>query len=238
MTRHVYKPRSIRKFEHKTKRKIIFTIVISIILIYLTFAFAIPFLISGLSVFQKKSTQTVESYDNKLAPPILNIPFDATNSASIDIDGYAATDTQVELYINDSQIQKTFTDSTGSFRFGSVMLQIGRNYIYGKTISADKSSLPSKGIKLDYSNEKPNLELYDPTDNKTQSGGDKKVKINGKTDDSDTMVTINGKQTYVNAEGKFTDDWELSAGDNQIIVVATNKYGNTATITRKVTFSP
>lgn len=240
MRRHAsYKPRSIRKFEHKTHRKVIGTVVISIILLYLTFTFAIPFLIGSLSIFQKQNTtQAAEKYDDTLAPPILNIPFDATNSASINIDGYAATDTQVELYINDTPIQKTFTDSSGSFQFGLVALQIGRNYIYGKTLSDDKSSLPSKGIKLDYSNEKPNLEIYEPTDNKTQSGGDKKVKIDGKTDETDTTVTINDKQVYVNSEGKFSDERDLNAGDNPIIVTAINKYGNITQIIRKVIFNP
>lgn len=238
MTRHIYKPRSLRKFEHKTKRKIIFTVVISIILVYLTFTIAIPYLIGTLTIFQKKPTQKVESYDDKLAPPILNIPFDATNSASIDIDGYAATDTQVELYVNDIAVQKTFTDGTGSFGFNAISLQTGRNYIYGKTISDNKTSLPSKGIKLDYSNEKPNLEVYEPTENKTQSGGDKKVKITGKTDELNTTVTVNDKQIYVNSEGKFSDERDLSEGDNQINIIATNQYGNSSVITRKVTFTP
>jgi hypothetical protein len=236
--RHNYKPRSIRKFEHKTRRKIIFTIIISIVLLYLTFTIAIPFLIGSLKVFQKKPTVAAQQYDDKLAPPILNIPFDATNSASLDIDGYAATDTQVELYINDTPIQKTFTDSTGSFRFSLVSLQIGRNFIYGKTISDDKSSLPSKGIKLDYSNEKPNLEVYEPTDNIARTGGDRRVKIDGKTDDTDTTVTINGKQVYVSADGKFTDFIDLTDGDNQITVISINKYGNATQITRKAIFTP
>lgn len=240
MRRHVtYKPRSIRKFEHKTHRKVIGTVIISIILLYLTFTFGIPFLISSLSIFQKHpTTQAAEKYDDTLAPPVLNIPFDATNSASIDIDGYATADAQIELYINDTPVQKTFTDSSGAFRFGLVALQIGRNYIYGKTISDDKSSLPSKGIKLDYSNEKPNLEIYEPTDNKTQSGGDKRVKIVGKTDEIGTSVTINDKQVYVNSEGKFSDERDLNAGDNPIIITATNKYGNTTQIIRKVIFNP
>lgn len=240
MARHVsYKPRSIRKFEHKTKRKLIFTILLSFFLLYLTFAIAIPFLIGIIASLQKHTpAATAEQYDDKLAPPILNIPFDATNSATINIDGYAATDTQVELYINDSPVQKTFTDSTGSFSFGSVALQVGRNYIYGKTISDSKTSLPSKGIKLDYSNEKPNLQVIEPTDNKTQSGGDRKVKISGKTDDSDTTVTINDKQVYVNSDGNFSDTRDLNDGENQIIVIATNKFGNVNLISRKVIFNP
>lgn len=232
-----YKPRSIKKYENRTRRRIIFTIILSIIILYITFAYALPFLIGSLAVFQKKSAPVAQKYDETLAPPILNIPFDATNSATINIDGYAAPDTTIELYNNDTLVQKSFTDSSGEFVFSQVALQIGRNYLYGKTIADSKTSLPSKGIKLDYSNEQPNLSIETPADNQVISG-DRTLKISGKTDPNDATLTINNKQVYIDGNGNFSDTFQLNDGDNQITVIATNKYGNSAVVSRKVTFNP
>ncbi len=235
-----YKPRSIRVFEQKTKRKIIWTIIISLVLLYLLIFWILPAIITNFSKLHKSSASrsTPISEDATLAPPVLNIPFDATNSASIDISGYASPNSKIEVYVDDTLEKETTTAPDGTFQIFGLPLNLGTDSIYAKTISSDnKSSLPSKPIRILYSDQKPNLEVNQPEDNKTIQGGDRKITIAGQTAPENTL-TINGSVIILSGDGHFSVQKELSDGDNLYTITATNQVGNSIQIEKKVTFQP
>ena len=235
-----FKPRSIRRLERKNKRNIVITTLLAIFLLYFVFSWGLPSLIGGLSIFNRlkpvEKGQTVESFS--VAPPVLNIPFEATNSASIKISGYSLPNSKVEIYFDDELKTTANTKDDGSFLTDRIDLALGTNNIYGKTISSDNNkSLSSKTIKLIYSNEKPKLDVSEPADGQEIKGGDKKIKVSGITDSLNT-ITINGQTVIVSSDGGFSSEVQLNEGDNAITIISSNPTGSTTKIQRGVKYTP
>lgn len=210
-------------------------------LVFVFFNWGLPFIVGSLSFLNKnKPSQTLSEtkIDEAIAPPVLFIPFESTNSASLPISGYATPLTKVELYVDDELKSLLQTDSEGKFAAESISLNLGTNNIYAVTVNdADKKSLPSKTIKLYYSNEKPALEVTQPTDETEIKGGDKKVIVSGKTDPNNS-VTVNGSTVIVNSEGNFQTSIGINDGDNVITIIASNNFTNTNQIQKTVKYTP
>ncbi|MCL4366089.1 hypothetical protein M1437_02580 [Patescibacteria group bacterium] len=235
--------RSAKRYAAKSRRNFIITLVIVGVLFYSTINWILPSFIGGISVVKdtikpSKKIVSPSQQNAALAPPVLSIPYEATNSSQIDIKGFGTADSKVAIYIDDELKQKTDVTSDGSFNFKEIALNLGTNNIYGKTIDDnDKESLPSKTIKLIYNNEKPPLDISEPEDDKKIQGGNKKVKVSGKTDPQ-IKVFINGNQVIVNKDGDFSVDQSLNDGDNIIIIKAVDISSNTTEIQRKVNYTP
>lgn len=239
--RQTFKPRSIRKSESRAKKRLIFNLVLIVLLIYVFFTWGLPFIVGSLSFLNKYKTdkpQDVVRIDDAITPPILSIPFESTNSAQLKISGYSMSLSKVEIYIDDELKNQTSTDSNGKFESDPISLNLGTNNIYAVTINdADKKSLPSKTIKVYYSDEKPSLDISEPSDNAEIKGGDKKIKVVGKTD-KDNNVTINGSTIIVNSEGAFQAEIPLNEGDNVITIAASNNFGNSNSLEKRVKYTP
>lgn len=235
--------RAARRLARKSKNRFIITIIIVIILIYATITWVLPTFIGSVgfitNIIKPAQKPVIQSSQNAaLAPPILSIPFEATNASQIDIKGYGTPDSKVKLYIDDESQQTVDVDSDGSFTFQNVSLNLGTNNIYAKTIDdQNKESLPSKTIKLLFDNQKPPLSINEPEDNKQIQGGDKKVKVAGKTDPG-VKIFVNGTQAVVDNDGNFSIDQPLNEGDNTITVKAVDIASNSTEIQRKVTYKP
>lgn len=238
-----YRTRSARRTAQKGKQRFLITVILIILLLWGVLTFILPSFIEGIgfiSSFLKPSTQkqTTSLTENAtLAPPVLYIPYEATNTATIHISGYAATHSKVKIYVDDELKDTVEVSAEGNFTLKKIDLSLGTNNIYGKTIDEkEQESLPSKTIKLIFDNEKPKLDLSEPEDGKAVKG-DKKVKIAGTTE-SDVQVFVNDTQVVINSEGKFDTIMSLNDGDNNFTVKAKDRASNTTEITRKVTFQP
>lgn len=233
-----YHSRSNRRYARKSKRSFLVTLIIIIALIFITLNWIIPGLISSLGFLNKFKSSEVQKTipdDASLAPPVLNIPYEATNSAQIEIKGYATLNSKVRIFIDDDLKSEVEVESDGSFIAQNVNLNLGTNTIYGKTISLNsKESLPSKRIKLLFDDEKPTLELSEPEDGKVVTG-DKRIKFVGTTN-QDTQVFINNFQVVVNSEGIFETTLSLNDGDNNFTIIARDRAANTTELTRKITY--
>lgn len=237
-----YATRSTRRLAKKTKRNLLTTIIIIIVLIYATLNWVLPIFVGGIGfvsdiIKPPKQVETPIGENATLAPPIFNIPYEATNTAQIDIKGYATQTSKVKFYL-DNELKDTVNASEdGSFVIRSVLLSLGTNNIYGKTIDdKDIESLPSKTIKLIFDNEKPPLEIFEPPDGKSIQG-ERKMKIVGKTE-PDSEVYINSNRTIINSEGGFTTEVSLSDGENTYNIKSQDKASNSTEIIRKVNFQP
>jgi hypothetical protein len=233
-----YRPRSLRHSESKAKKRLIYTIVGILVATYVFFNWGLPFIIGHLSFLNKRGkpvdAETLK-IDEAIAPPVLYIPYEATNSASLPISGYAAPLSRVEVYIDDEIKSQTSTDSEGKFTTSPIALNLGTNNISAVTINdSDKKSLPSKNIKLYFSSEKPSLEISEPSDG-AEIKGDKKVKVAGKTDENNS-VTVNGSTVVVDAAGNFQTIVPLNDGDNTITIISSNSFGNSNQMQRTVKF--
>lgn len=236
------KPLSVRRWEKKGKRRFIFTILLGGFLLYALFSWILPTLVGGLSVINrfKPTPQTASSIAESatLAPPILNIPYEATNTATISIKGYATTSSTVEIYIDDELKTTAKAKDDGGFLTDPILLNLGTNNISGKAIDEKgNKSLPSKPIRITYENEKPTLELNEPQDSTTVKG-EKKVLVSGSTDPNKGItVSANGVRLIVNSEGQFSQKLDINEGENEIVILATDIAGNTTQTTRKVIYS-
>jgi hypothetical protein len=253
--RSTFKPRSIRRSESKAQRKLIFNLILVVVLVFVFFNWGLPFIIGSLSFLNKNKpsqTLTETKIDEAIAPPVLFIPFESTNSAKLPISGYSTPLAKVELFVDDELKSSIQTDSEGKFTIEAVNLSLGTNNIYAVTVNeAEKKSLPSKTIKLYYSNEKPLLEVTQPADGAEIKGGDeqssssneqssssnKKITVAGKTDPNNS-VTINGSTVIVNSEGNFQTSIGINDGDNIITIVSSNSFGNINQIQKTVKYVP
>lgn len=236
-----YRNRSSRRLAKKTHQRFLTTLIIIIILFYVLFTWVLPSFIGGLGTVTGlfKHTAKMESVaeNPNLAPPVLNITYEATNSAKINITGFAASSAKVKIFLEDELVSTTTAEDNGTFLAKDISLSLGTNNIYGKTEDEKgKESFASKTIKLIYDNEKPNLEILQPTDNQTISG-ERKITVSGKTEPNIT-VTINGEQAIIDSEGKFTHQFQLSDGSNTITTITKDTAGNETTVARNVTFNP
>lgn len=236
-----YQPLSARRSERKSKNRLVISLLLAVFLIYALFAWILPIVIGGLSLFKKSPVQNkpVSQADTPvIAPPVLNIPFESTSSAQIKIRGYASPNSQVEIYLDDHLKTTTKTNPGGDFSSDLIDLSLGMNNFYGDTVdSSGNKSLSSKTISVIYDNSKPKLKLDQPQDN--QVVADPKLTVSGSTDDSGGIsVTINGVRVIISSGGSFAQTISLSSGDNAITVVATNQAGNSTQQVRKVSFLP
>lgn len=235
--------RSAKKLARKSKRNFIITLIIIGLLLYFTFKWILPSFIGGVSFIKdtfkpQAKISTKLDLSNTLAPPVLNIPYEATNTAQIDIAGFGTPNSKVKLFLDDTEIQTTEVSNEGNFTFSQVSLNLGTNNINGKTIDGeDKVSLPSKLIKINFDNEKPALSIAEPEDNKQIQGGDKKVGITGKTEPG-VKLFINGSQLILDKDGNFTSEQPLNEGDNVFTIQAVDLASNSTEIQRRVTFQP
>ncbi|TSC85392.1 MAG: Uncharacterized protein G01um10147_1168 [Microgenomates group bacterium Gr01-1014_7] len=238
-----YRTRSARRMVRKTRHNFLATIIIILVLLFVTLNWILPALINGIGFVKNfinhPQTQKSSTLENpSLAPPVLNIPFEATNSAQISISGYASPNSKVKLYLDDSSKQTVDVSGDGSFIFSNIHLSLGTNNIYAKTVDeAEKESLSSKLFRIIYDSEKPVLLISEPEDSKKIQGGDKKVKVSGKTE-LGAKVFINDSQTVVDKDGNFSTDLPINEGDNTITIKAVDVATNTAEIQRKVTYNP
>ena len=237
-----YRTRSVRRTARNSKRNLFATIIICALIIYGTINFILPNLIGGIGQikdFVKPPQKVVSdlSENPSLAPPVLSIPYEATNTAEIDIKGFATANSTIKIYINDELKSAIETENNGNFTAENVELNLGTNNIYGKTVDEkDQESLPSKTIRLFYDDEKPKLEVSEPPDGKTVQG-ERKIKVSGKTEGAD-KVLVNGAQTILGADGSFSLEISLSDGENNLTVRALDNASNFTEQAIKLSFQP
>ncbi|MBI2019012.1 hypothetical protein HYS96_04920 [Candidatus Daviesbacteria bacterium] len=237
-----YNRRAVRRIARRNKRNFIISLFLVLIFTYVALIWILPNFIRVLGSIKEFITPPIKKVDLKdttvsLAPPIFNIPYEATNTAQINIQGYATPESKVKLFLDDEEKQTEKSSSDGSFTFQNIQLGLGVNNIYGKTLDENgQMSLPSKTIKVIFDNEKPLLEVSEPLDGKTIQG-ERKIKIAGKTEPK-SQIYINGNQIIVDKEGNFSSERTLNDGENNFTIKAYDSSANFSEISRKVIFTP
>ena len=237
-----YNRRAIRRIAKRNKRNFIISLFLVLVFTYVALIWILPNFIRVLGSIKEFISPPIKKIGLQdttvsLAPPIFNIPYEATNTPQINIQGYATPDSKVKLFIDDEEKQTEKSSSDGSFTFQNIQLNLGVNNIYGKTLDEKgKMSLPSKTIKVIFDNEKPFLEVSDPQDGKTIQG-ERKIKIAGKTEPK-SQIYINGNQIIVDSEGNFSSERTLNDGENIFTIKAIDSSSNFSEISRRVIFTP
>ncbi len=237
-----YRSRALRRTAKRSKRNFVISLILIIVFSYLALIWILPNFIGAIGTVknfihpsEKKVNSEIQT--TTLAPPVLNIPYEATNTAQINIQGYSSPNLKVKLFLDDREIQTTDVSPDGSFTFQNIDLRIGTNNIYGKTVDKENNeSLPSKTLKVIFDNEKPPLDLSEPEDGKKVQG-ERKIKFAGKTEVG-AKVYINGNQIIVDKDGNFSSEQSLNDGDNNFTIRSLDSALNFNEISHRITFTP
>lgn len=231
-----------RRIAKQTQKRLLLTLFGTIIIAVLLVKFSIP-LIANIAFFisGSKSSSDSPQKNNPLLfvpPPVLNALPNATNSAQIKISGTATSDFTINLYVNESLVDKVKTKNDNNFTFDDVTLSPGENIIKTKAVKEnDKESEFSDEFTVLFKNSAPSLSIDSPTNDQSFSKDNSLVDVSGKTDPG-TKVTINGFWAIVETDGRFTYKLTLQKGENIIKITAVDEAGNKTESERKVTYNP
>jgi bacillopeptidase F len=229
--------RLARRNEETVTKKTVFMGFLTILVIILVILFGLPLLVK-FSVFLG-NTKKNDNLEEKAVPPLaprLVLPYEATNSATISINGFSESGVEVELYKNEISIGKTQVTENGDFVFKDISLEEGDNSF--SAIANSKNAGSSDGsvpMVISYDNKIPELKLTNPTEKElTVDYAD--FDIVGETEKG-ANVTINGKLAVVDDTGKFKLKIQLNMGKNELEVVARDIAGNESKSKITITYS-
>lgn len=229
--------RLARRNDETVTKKTVFMGFLTILSIILVILFGLPLLVK-FSVFLG-NTKKVDSSDKKLVPPLaprLVIPYEATNSANISVNGFTEVGVEVELFKNEVSIGKTQVTESGDFVFKNIPLDDGDNSFSALAISKEAgSSDGSVPIVVSFDNKAPDLKITNPTESElTIDYAD--FDVIGESE-KDTSVTINGKVAVVDDDGKFKLKFQLNMGKNELEVISRDLAGNETKKKITITYS-
>ncbi|MFA7676448.1 MAG: hypothetical protein WCY28_03535 [Candidatus Shapirobacteria bacterium] len=209
-----------RKKEEQITKKTIFLGFLTVLIFGLIIIFGLPFLIN-FSIFLGNSKNKKEVINENILPPMaprLIIPFEATSSSKIKINGFAEAGSVVELLKNEESVGKVDTNESGDFSFEQIELSEGENSFSAVAIKDEnESSENSSEIVVILDNKQPELILTNPKeDNLKVDSAD--FDIIGKSEKG-VSVSVNGRIAVVDNDGNFKIKMQLNAGKNDIEVV-------------------
>ncbi len=219
------------------KITIILYIVILFFVLYFIFTFGIKLLLNSSSfiagLFPQPSTKPLFKTEDIFSSIDVNSIPQATNSAKFIISGSVLNFDILDFYINAKKV-KEIESSSDTFSEEIGDLEKGDNNVYVLAKSKD-SKIEKNTItyKVLYKNEKPKLDIGEPSDNSTTNN--QEIKVKGSTD-KETYVRINDLPVVVDAGGNFETMVRLKDGDNQIVITASDIAGNMETKFLKVTY--
>lgn len=197
----------------------------------------------GLTILSNLGTQdqTFTQQDRVAPPPptLTGVP-QATNSAELNIAGFAEASSTVALFLNGGKKDSQLADAEGKFIFEKVRLETGENEIYTEAKdSAGNESRQSAVYKVAVDQKPPKLEVTEPPNNATVSeekGKQTFILVKGKAEEN-TTVTINEHQAILQNEGNFEYRLLLTEpGENKIKATAKDLAGNATTVEKTVIY--
>lgn len=228
-----------QKLVKQTERNLLLIGAIGMVVLVIFIFFGVKLLVNFSLFVEKKPDTNAEQAQEEtfMAIPTLDYLADATNSASIEVSGIAASGKYVKLYLNGRQLKKADIKSDNTFVFHDVTLESGENDIKVKAVSDDnKESRFSETLTVTYSNEPPKLSIDTPSDGQTYNKERNPLRVSGKTDPN-VRVTVNDFWAVVDGQGNYYYSLPLKNGANEIKVVATDEAGNKAEKTLHVTYA-
>ncbi len=223
--------------EKKLRNTIILYIIILALVLYFIFTVGIKLLLNSSSfiagLFPQPSAKPLSKTEDTFSSIDVSLIPQATNSAKFIVSGSILNLDILDFYLNGKKVKEiessfdTFSEEIGD-------LEKGDNNFYIQAKSKD-SKIKKNTItyKVFYKNEKPKLEITEPTDNLTTNN--QEIKVKGSTD-KETYVRVNDLPVVVDANGGFETTVRLKDGDNQIVITAQDIAGNMETKSLKVTY--
>jgi len=217
-----------RETNEEITKKTVFLGVLTVLFFVLIIVFGLPLMVKfSVLLGELKKGKQGDTIVKELPPsaPRLVVPFEATNSATLDIEGFAEIGTEVDLLKNDVLYKTSEVDEEGSFLFEDVELEMGNNFLYALARSEKGgSSELSKEVNIVYDNEKPSLTMVNPSEDElTVDYAD--FDVVG-ISEANVSVLVGGKVAMVDDEGRFKLKVQLQTGKNEIEIIVKDLAGN------------
>lgn len=223
-----YRSRLNKKEDEEIARKTVVLGVMTVLIFIVLVTLGLPLLIRfSILLGEAKSRRDIDKKEKMLPPmvPRMTILFEATNSASLSIKGFAEKGVLVELLKNDVSVGKVGTSDTGEFVFDEITLNRGDNLFSAIAMNDERgSSEPSKATNVVFDDVAPDLIMLNPSEEKL-SVGYADFDVAGKSEKG-VSVTINGRVAMVDDEGRFKLKFQLNAGKNDVEIIVRDKAGN------------
>lgn len=222
------RPLASKREEEKTTRSTIILGFLTVGLVVAVVVFGLPVLVR-LSIFlgEVKNSRSGEIKEKVLPPlpPRLVVPFEATNSAKINISGLAEAGAVVELLKNEVVAGELVVSDKGDFNFEGVELEAGVNTFAAiARTEGGGSSEVSRAVEIVFDNQAPILTMINPSEiSLVVDYAD--FDVVGQTEKG-ISVLVNGRVAMVDDEGKFKLRIQLVAGKNEVEMAARDLAGN------------
>lgn len=242
MKRAYNKYSRLNRTEKKKNLKTAFLFIFLTIILGVTIVFVgIPLLVR-LAMFlgdMRSPNLPIENSDSiPPSPARFNSSFEATNSATISLGGFAEPAANISLFLNQEFDTEVVVDNEGSFLFDKISLKGGDNLIYAiVTDEAGNESNKSTTINIVFDNQSPEIEISSPTDNQEFSQLKKQITISGKLNES-ASLSINDRTVILNSNLEFNYSYTLKDGENKIKITAVDEAGNKTEKELIVSYSP
>ena len=226
-----------RKKDEQITKKTVFMGFLTVLIFVLIVVFGLPLLIK-FSIILGNSKSKKDITNENIVPPLaprLIVPFEATSSSKIKIDGFAEAGAEVKLLKNEQTIGTTEVTVDGNFSFMDIELSDGENNFSAIATKEDSgSSDVSKIVSVVYDPISPELIMSNPSeDSLIVDSAD--FDIIGKSEKG-VSVTINGKVAVVDSEGNFKLKIQLSPGKNNIEIIVKDEALNETKKTISITY--
>jgi len=223
--------------EQITKKTILLGVATAVLFFVVVFA-GLPLLVK-FSIFLGETRSRKEVIVEKVLPPLpprVVMPFEATNSAKINISGLAEAKVQIELLKNDASLSKIETNENGEFIFENIELNEGDNEfnLVAVSVKGGTSEL-SKTIKVVFDNKVPELTMTNPVEDSLKVDNPD-FDVAGKSEKG-VSVTVSGHVAMVDDTGQFKSKIQLNSGDNEIEIIVRDLAGNETRKKIKITYN-
>jgi hypothetical protein len=223
--------------QSQNKNKSRFYILLSVIFVIVMFKWGIPLFMNLVAGAGAQRISTGKDIIPPQTPVISALP-DATNSASLILEGFTEAGATIELLLNDKVDKMDKADVNGAFQFGTLLVS-GQNRIQLRAKDEANNESMSEVFLIDLDTKPINLSITSPKDGSEYFGKlNQIVDIKGEIDKSGCQLTINNSFVQVDRNGVYIHRFMLAGGENSIRIVATDKAGNTTLQTLKLVYTP
>ena len=186
--------------------------------------------LSGSDNFGNTATAVTWSFtvDTKAPPLKINTPADGTITQATTININGTTEVGASIEVNTIPLGTT---TTGYFDYSATLLEGQNNFTFIARDLANNLAVATLTIIRDTI--APPLTVTNPSTS-TLLTNNPMIKINGTTEIG-AKVMLNNQFVSVDSTGYFEVPYVLAEGVNNIVVVAIDAAGNTATVTRIIT---
>jgi hypothetical protein len=170
--------------------------------------------------------------------PVFSALPTATNSAQLELAGFAEPNSEITLVENGSEDAKTQSADDGAFAF-TLNLEEGDNTytVYSRDSAGNESSV-SREVVIRFDQTSPQIAWDQPANEQTvRNLREQNVQVSGQVAEKAT-ITLNDRIVFLDSQGQFTDTFPLQQGSNELTLRVTDEAGNVSEEKRTVFFRP